>query len=464
RDGAPLEYRLDTPAASIATSSAGEYRVTVVDATSTELAVSRGIASITTPEGTATLLAGQRAIARAGDRPGPIERFNAAAWDDFERWSHERRCGGIGADAGHPLSTPPSAALPPPLVPYAATLAHYGTWSYDRTHGHVWAPRVSHGWRPFYNGRWASLAPYGWIWIGHDPWAWPTHYYGSWSVTPAGVWFWIPGRVFRPAAVQWIVTTAYVGWVPWGVTHAAHLALTLVPRHIFAVNVFVPRHSVRVRTFHADPWISASGPPPLPAPPASRAFAVERRSIVAIPRAVPRDRLPAADGRRPPAQRIGADRAAGSVAPDRMAVRRGAPAHPGADGLATIVVPRVHERLNVPRAPSRAAPRERVRWPTGTASIPRFPDVPTGFSLPPAAVPRAGRARAPEPSGVAGSVLGAPAQGRSPAAGAPPRVVQRWPGPVSSGVTSTAPAPAAPHLSGAPQRYAVPRSEATHSD
>jgi hypothetical protein len=459
----PLEYRLDTPAASVATSSAGEYRVTVIDATSTELAVSRGVASITTPEGTVTLRAGQRASARAGGRPGPIERFNAAAWDDFERWSHERRRGGIDVQAGRPFSTPPSAALPPALGPYAATLAHYGTWSYDHTHGHVWVPRVSHGWRPFYNGRWTVLAPYGWIWIGHDPWVWPTHYYGAWRVTPAGTWFWIPGHVFRPAAVHWIVTTAYVAWVPWGLTHATHLALTLVPRHVFAVNVFVPRHSARVEMFPADRWVVASGPPPLPSAPAARALAVERRSIAAIPRAVPRGRRLMADVRDAPTPRIGADRAAQVRMSGRIAVSRQTPGLPGADVPPTVAIPRADERLNVPAAIAGAAARERGRWPTDM-SIPRFQNLPPGFSPPSVAVPRAGRARRPEPSGIAGATFTVPARAAPSAAGASPRAVERWPGLAPSGVGRAGSAPATSGPAGAPLRYAVPRDKAAQSD
>src|SRR5215204_1035324 len=106
---------------------------------------------------------------RAGELPGRPLAFNVAYWDDFGRWSYERRYGRVESYARD---------LPAPLGSYAPAFATYGHWDQDATYGPVWYPRVDRAWRPFYHGRWTSIAPYGWTWLGVDPWSWPTHHYG----------------------------------------------------------------------------------------------------------------------------------------------------------------------------------------------------------------------------------------------------------------------------------------------
>ena len=265
----PYEYRIDTPAASIRTAVAGEYRI--IAGPVSELAVARGLASIATAAGSLALRSGEMIQVRPGQPLGYAMPYNAAAWDPFDRWSQDRRRPRVAAIASAPLQGP--------LVAYNTTLSRHGTWSHHADYGDVWYPHVASGWRPFYNGRWTTLAPYGWTWAGGDPWAWPTHYYGSWRVTGAGAWFWIPGVRWRPAAVHWTVTNTHVGWVPWGFGVEV-FGFTVVPRSVFHVNVHVPRHAVRVNYGTLRP-LAVAVPPPLP------------RGLI-VPRAFGSRRLPPA--------------------------------------------------------------------------------------------------------------------------------------------------------------------------
>ena len=347
-----FEYRLDTPAASVYTETSGEYRLVVDDrgTPTLELAVARGLASATTPQDSVAVRAGEMLRIRAGDRPGRPVGFNVAYWDDFGRWSQERRHGRVDAYARD---------LPAPLGPYAPAFAQYGHWDRHATYGPVWYPRVSSGWRPFYHGRWTSIAPYGWTWVGGDPWSWPTHHYGSWGVTAVGGWFWIPGSRWRPAPVHWTVTSAHVGWVPWGYGSVGAFGFTLIPRTVFAVNVFVPRHVVHVHTVRPVVHnVFVAHPPPLPhATRAGHAFTVTRRPIpqrVAVPRY---GSVPSANvDRRPIAPGVAANDRSGAPGPERPAR-----AALGRAPLPTAPTPGTAEgagfspgRRAVPRAPERA--------------------------------------------------------------------------------------------------------------
>ena len=201
-----VAYRIDAPAAWVDLATAGEYRVVVGDGSEVELAVLRGAADLINEDGRTSIRAGERAFARTGARPSSAYVFNSAAWDSFDRWSEARRDARLGVSADY---------LPETVQPYASTFNEYGTWRNVDTYGHVWYPRVSVGWRPYYRGRWTTLKPWGWTWIGYDPWAWPTHHYGRWGFS-AGSWFWIPGRTWGPAYVSWAYAPGYVSWCPLG--------------------------------------------------------------------------------------------------------------------------------------------------------------------------------------------------------------------------------------------------------
>jgi hypothetical protein len=198
-------YVVDTPAASVRLDAEGEYGITTDRSAQLEVAVTRGMATLTgVPSG--TVQSGQRiSLAAAGARPR-IESFNTARWDAFAQWA---------ADRTHGVATAASAAqLPYQLRPYAPVLDQYGRWDYLAPHGYVWVPSVGAGWRPYYDGAW-SFTRYGWTWRGQERWAWPTHHYGRWGFNGA-VWFWVPATVWAPAWVSWSVAPGYVSWAPYG--------------------------------------------------------------------------------------------------------------------------------------------------------------------------------------------------------------------------------------------------------
>jgi hypothetical protein len=204
-----VRYRIDAPSASVEIDGPGEYRVSILRGArepEVELAVLRGFAELVNDEGRTPLRAGQRAYSRGTAAPSDAYAFNSAAWDAFDRWSEGRRDQRLGVSTQY---------LPDEVRPYAASFDRDGSWQYEASYGYVWYPRVSVGWRPYYNGRWVTLRPYGWTWVGADPWAWPTHHYGRWGIS-AGVWFWIPGRSWAPAWVSWAYAPGYVSWCPLG--------------------------------------------------------------------------------------------------------------------------------------------------------------------------------------------------------------------------------------------------------
>lgn len=414
----PFEYRIDTPAASVRTAVAGEYRI--VAGPISELAVARGLASIATSAGSLVLRSGELIQVRAGEAPGFAVPFNAAAWDPFDRWSQDRRRPRAAAITSAPLQGP--------LTAYNATLSHHGTWSHHADHGRVWYPHVAAGWRPFYHGRWTTIAPYGWTWVGIDPWAWPTHYYGSWGVTPAGAWFWIPGLRWRPAAVHWTVTASHVGWVPWGFGGVDVFGFTVVPRSVFHVNVIVPRHVVNVPRSTLRPLVGAASPPLPRGLAVPRAFGAERRAAAFANRSAPAApvRVPGSLTRRVAQPRTPSTAVTG--------VRSGGAAPvPLPEG--TPVTPRATDRRAIQRAPAAAlapdTPSAERQFPTVREQAPQREAAPT--RQPPSlrsrggAVPPAGSEwRMPRREGADGDRSGS-GQGRAgmPSGGAATRMPRR---------------------------------------
>jgi hypothetical protein len=312
-------YQIDTPAASVRTDAPGEYRVFAGhDAAETELAVVRGVASLTTERGTVAVRTGERGVAHENGVPAPPQAFNSARLDAFDRWSAEQRT--------ERASASPTQYLPRDLQMYAGTLDQYGSWQYAAPYGYVWYPSVSAGWRPYYYGFWSPVRSYGWTWVGTDVWSWPTHHYGRWGYT-GGSWFWIPGRTWAPAWVSWAAAPGYVSWCPLGSDGRAVFALSIgradpwvgwvvVPRTTFGNgDHFVHRHAI-------VPYELARTTP----------FVVQANAPVAVPRGGGRmadGRQPAVDGRRGrgPAQGASGQPA---TSDDRgaAAARRSAPADP----------------------------------------------------------------------------------------------------------------------------------------
>ena len=290
-----VRYRVDTPVASVRTDGPGEFRITVVadgSGDQTELAVMRGAATIATERGSMPLRAGERSMAVDDRTPSAPQTFNAARFDDFDRWYAERRAARV-----NPPSTTSAQYLPADLRTYGGTFDRYGSWQYSAPYGYVWYPSVAADWRPYYYGYWSSVPSYGWTWVGADVWSWPTHHYGRWGYG-RGSWFWIPGRTWGTAWVSWASAPGYVSWCPLGFDGRPVFGLSVgvvspwsgwvvVPRTSFGVRSFyASRHSIQAQRLPRSTPFTVESRAPAPAPRGARANATNASSPtgVAVPR------------------------------------------------------------------------------------------------------------------------------------------------------------------------------------
>lgn len=243
-----LDYRIDAPAASVWIRAAGEYRVDVRQSrraqTEVELSVVRGSAELVNEHGRTVVRPGTYAVASPELAPSLPYVDNSADWDEFDEWVDRQRNARVG--------TTSTRYLPTELRYYGGAFDNYGSWDYVPTHGYVWYPRVSSGWRPYSQGRWSFSAHFGWMWVGIDRWSWATHHYGRWGVN-AGAWYWIPDRRWSPAWVSWGTAPGYVSWCPLGFDgrpvygfrhYDPWLGWTVLPSRHFTHNVWVTQHIV----------------------------------------------------------------------------------------------------------------------------------------------------------------------------------------------------------------------------
>jgi hypothetical protein len=311
-------YQVDTPAGSAATAGRGDYRIAVSSGPAgvgVELAVLRGVATLTTERGASMIGAGRRSFASETSAPTSPEFFNSAQFDDFDRWADARRAERTGRISAQ--------YLPSELDMYSGTFDRYGQWQQETAYGYVWYPSVAADWRPYYRGHWSPYRRFGWTWIGSDYWAWPTHHYGRWGYHGAR-WFWVPGRHWSPAWVHWAAAPGYVSWCPLGFDNRPVFPLTVsvrnpwhgwvvVPRaHFGSHRYYVPRHSIpHHRLDRATPFVvQASAPVAIPHRPRIAAASGALAADTAAPRgsrggdvpnrlAVPRIGAASLDGGRP---------------------------------------------------------------------------------------------------------------------------------------------------------------------
>jgi hypothetical protein len=293
RTSRAVEYRIDSAPASAIIRSAGEYRVSLADARSSDpelrVVAMRGSAEVVNDEGRTQVRAGTEVFAAMGRAPSLPYAVNSAAWDAFERWAQRELDARLGVESVR--------YLPAEVRYYGGSFDHYGSWGYEGDYGgYVWYPRVAVGWRPYSYGRWTFVGRFGWTWVGYDRWSWATHHYGRWGVS-AGRWYWVPDRRWAPAWVAWGYAPGYVSWCPLGYNGRAVFgfnyyggyrdhwsAWTIVPARVFAPNIVVVNHVVRheaiaptVRSQFAEARRAPVGPTvvsraePLRAPPGPRA-------------------------------------------------------------------------------------------------------------------------------------------------------------------------------------------------
>src|SRR5688500_17815016 len=136
--------RVDTPAATLELDPGGDYRVAVAPNGDAELVVLRGAGALLNDQGDTPLRAGERAVAARGRAPSQAFYANAAAWDDFDRWSDTRR-------RAH-ASVVSVRYLPNELHPYGSVFDSYGSWQPHPSHGYVWYPVAPANWQPYSHG------------------------------------------------------------------------------------------------------------------------------------------------------------------------------------------------------------------------------------------------------------------------------------------------------------------------
>jgi hypothetical protein len=132
----------------------------------------------------------------------------ALSHDDDGRYAH-------GGDSGSPG--------PPELD----RLSPYGEWEWEPEYGRVWRPYVHADWRPYWRGHWAWRGT--WVWVSADPWGDGPFHYGEWIWSRRLGWIWVPGTVWAPARVTWIVNGPVIAWAP------ASVHITLGADHRFWV-------------------------------------------------------------------------------------------------------------------------------------------------------------------------------------------------------------------------------------
>lgn len=209
--GEARRYQIDAAAASVQTRGPGECRVStsaVGPASEVTLAVFRGEAVLANDAGAEYVRAGEMAAARDGLAPSRPAYFNSARWDEFDRWSADRR------DAAY--SAVSSDYLPQELGAYAATFDQYGVWRDDPIDGRAWYPSVNADWRPYSVGYWRDYPVWDAFWVAGDPWGWPTHHFGRWGYSSTLGWYWIPTPVWGPSWVYWAHSPGYVSWCALG--------------------------------------------------------------------------------------------------------------------------------------------------------------------------------------------------------------------------------------------------------
>lgn len=199
--------RIDTPNASYAAADDAVYAVDADPRGYDRVRVYDGAVEVRTPQRASRVNRGEEARVDDQGLYGLVSaRSNGS--DEFERWFVRR---------SERYGNPNSRYLDRSLAYSDYDLQENGSWIYVSTYnGYAWRPRVSAGWRPYYDGRW-GYGPNGCLtWISYEQWGWVPYHYGRWGYDPFYGWVWLPGYTYAPAWVYWAYGNGYVGWAPAG--------------------------------------------------------------------------------------------------------------------------------------------------------------------------------------------------------------------------------------------------------
>ena len=199
--GSDLATEIVTPALTVRTRYAGNYRISVATDGSTTVVVRRGQADAIAPSKTYSLVAGQTLEARSG---AAVSVRSEIAQIDFDTFSDARDRTLLSAleDDTH---------LPASIAGYD-DLSAYGQWTDVASYGQVWVPQQNADWAPYRDGAWANESGYGMTWVGSEPWGWVPYHYGRWFYVRRFGWCWYP----PPFAGLPIWTPGLVGFFGFG--------------------------------------------------------------------------------------------------------------------------------------------------------------------------------------------------------------------------------------------------------
>lgn len=205
------QVEVDTPSVAFHPLSPGEYRISVFDNGTTQVAVRSGRLEMSGPRGSQNVEQGQSLMVRGDSSDPEFQQSYDIPRDQLDDWSSAR-------DAE--MMSSRSAQYVGADVYGAEDLDRYGNWVPSAEYGQVWAPQgVGPDWSPYSNGQWTYADYYGWTWIGYEPWGWAPYHYGRWFYNTGVGWCWWPGARlgfgfhWSPALVSFFGFGGGLGWV-----------------------------------------------------------------------------------------------------------------------------------------------------------------------------------------------------------------------------------------------------------
>ncbi len=208
RRGGIKIVQIDTPLTSLRSYDNSIMMVDVTEDGATEVSVLKGYVYAESRAGATRVSAGNTLTLRGGDN---AELAPISAPDEWEQWNIDR-------DRRLTAWSESSRYLPDELHEYSSDFDDNGRWDYVSDYGYVWFPSmIAAEWAPYTYGSWIWIRG-SYVWIDYDPWGWAPCHYGRWVFVATRGWCWVPpiaGAVYwGPGYVGWIVTPAYVAWVP----------------------------------------------------------------------------------------------------------------------------------------------------------------------------------------------------------------------------------------------------------
>ncbi|MBV8116454.1 MAG: FecR domain-containing protein, partial [Candidatus Eremiobacteraeota bacterium] len=214
--GSAVPVEIATPAFTLRTRYAGDYRIALCSDGTAAVTPRSGQADVVTKNETETVLAGNTlAVRRTGDSVS-TQAEPAQARDAFDAFNADR-------DRTLLAALDDNTHVPASIAGYD-DLNAYGKWTNLASYGAVWVPNDQPAdWAPYRDGAWSYVGNDGWTWIGNEPWGWIPYHYGRWLYSSGYNWCWYPPPMgFNPSWAPALVgffgdgtgDFPNFGWVP----------------------------------------------------------------------------------------------------------------------------------------------------------------------------------------------------------------------------------------------------------